>query len=228
MLSHVKETDISTNDRNVPTQSRAGLLSFKNKDKKNQFTNSGIDSKKPKLALSAYKASCQAAFTLVELLVTLCVLSMMMAIAIPSYNTMILNSRLAASSDSLVSSLNFARSSALHNNMNVMVCPIGVANSTTCGNNWGKGWIVVTQPAAGAAPLIKSDAMSAAGPSVLSNVTSVTFTSRGLAGAQSNFSLCDSRGSSFATSVEVMATGFTQSGSTPGQAVWNNSALACP
>ncbi len=87
---------------------------------------------------------------------------------------------------------------------------------------------MVTQPAAGTGSLLKSQQYSPTDPTLSSNVTSVVFDAHGIATTQSNFKLCDSRGGSYATSVEVLATGFVQLGNTPGQAVWDNSALACP
>lgn len=167
-------------------------------------------------------------FTLIELLVALSVFSLLLMLAIPSFRTMLQNSRMNSSSDALVNALNYARSTALDNGLNVKVCPIGPLNSTTCGTNWSAGWIVTTQPSAGAETLIQSKQNSTADTRISSNVGSIIFNNHGLASAQSNFTLCDPRGSAFGQSVEVMATGFIQAGNTQGQAVWNNTALVCP
>ncbi|MCL9685323.1 GspH/FimT family pseudopilin [Legionella maioricensis] len=169
-----------------------------------------------------------AGFTLIELMITLSVLCLLLVVAVPSFRTMILNNRLNANSESLVNALSYARSTALYQAMNVVVCPFGAANSTACGANWNSGWIVVTQPAAGVGTLLKSQQASPTDPLLTSNVASVVFDSHGIATTQSNFKLCDDRGGAFARSVEVLATGFVQSGNTPGQAVWDNSALTCP
>lgn len=169
-----------------------------------------------------------AAFSLVELLVTLSVLCTLLILATPSMKAMLLNNRLSASSNTLVNALNFARSTALSQSSHVMLCPLGTTGSTTCGTNWGNGWIVVTQPTAGTSVLLRSQQNSSLDPTLLSSTANVQFDQHGLATTQSNFTLCDSRGGSFAQSIEVMATGFVQAGTTPGQAVWNNNALACP
>lgn len=168
-------------------------------------------------------------FTLIELMVTLSVLSLLMVVAVPAFRAMMLNNRLIASSDSLVNYLNYARNTSLNDAMNVMVCPIGALNSTTCGNNWTSGWIVVAQPSGKTAVLLKSQQNPAASPvTISSSAASVTFDPHGLAVSQSNFKFCDTRGGQFARSVMVLATGYVQSGATPGFAVWNNTALACP
>lgn len=168
------------------------------------------------------------AFTLVELLVTLCVLGIVLMIAVPAFRTMLLNNRLIASKDALVNSINFARGTALHDAINIKVCPIGSLNSTNCGTNWSSGWIVVTEPASGAATLLKSYQYGALDPNVSSNNDQIVFSSRGLTTSQTNFTFCDSRGASVGRSVVVMPTGYVQSDAAPGQAAWNNGALTCP
>lgn len=187
-----------------------------------------ISPKNPKRMLVQKIVQKTLGFTLVELVVTLCVFAILLVIAIPSFRTIILNNRLATSTDLLVADLNYTRGMALNNNANVRICPFSAPNSTTCGADWTSGWIVVTQPAVGTGILLKSQQNDNSGPTINSNLSSITFDSRGLASGQSNFSFCDSRGGTFAHSVEVMTTGFIQSGDTPGQAVWNNSSLNCP
>ncbi|MFC5474692.1 GspH/FimT family pseudopilin [Paraherbaspirillum soli] len=175
-----------------------------------------------------------AGFTLVELLITITVLAILLGVAAPSFQTMVLNQRESAQADGLVNALNYARNTALSQIINIQACPSGTSGSTTCGASWGAGWMIVSQPPTGAATLLQSHPTAANGP-VLSAVpiggtaaSSVTFDPRGLATTQANFKVCDSRGAKFARSVQVLPTGFIQSGPTPGLAVWDGSALTCP
>ncbi|HAT2103277.1 TPA: prepilin-type N-terminal cleavage/methylation domain-containing protein [Legionella pneumophila] len=190
----------------------------------NDLCKDGFDTEAP---LNSNSLSI-AGFTLVELLVTLSVFAIILTLIVPSLKTMILNNRLTSNIDSLVSSLNYARGVALDRAVNVAVCPLGSPGSTACGANWSSGWIVVTQPVAGAPTLLKSHQTSVNDPVITSNVSSVIFDPHGLSTTQSNFTMCDNRGNAFARSAMVLATGFVQSGTTPGQAVWNNGALNCP
>lgn len=167
-------------------------------------------------------------FSLIELMVALSVLGIMLVIAIPSFRTMLFNSRLNATADALTDALNFARSTSLSQAITVRVCPVGATNSTTCGGNWSSGWIVITVPATGGSTLLKSQQTAPTDPVLTSTVANVSFDSHGLATTASNFKLCDSRGGTFALSIQVLATGYVQKGPTPGQAVWDNSALGCP
>lgn len=82
-----------------------------------------------------------AAFTLVELVVTMAVAAVLLTIAIPSFQTVIQNSRIATQANSLLTDLNYARSEALRRNLNVGICASN--DGATCGGaNWGLGRIV--------------------------------------------------------------------------------------
>ncbi|KTD74296.1 GspH/FimT family protein [Legionella tucsonensis] len=168
------------------------------------------------------------AFTLVELLVTLLVLCVALVLAVPFLNNILMNNRQTAYTDMFVNALNYARNSALSGSMNIMVCPFVAAQSTTCGGNWSAGWIVVTQPTVGTITLLQSQQLSPSDPVLSGNVASVVFDPHGVTTSPSNFKFCDRRGGAFARSIEVLATGYVQSSTTPGQAVWDNSTLTCP
>lgn len=85
-------------------------------------------------------------FTLIELLVTISVLAILLAIAVPSFQTFILNNRLATATNELVSALAIARSEAVKRATRVTVCKsanAGAANPVcSTGANWQDGWIV--------------------------------------------------------------------------------------
>lgn len=168
-------------------------------------------------------------FTLIELMITLTVLGLLVIVAVPAFRSMMMNNRLTSTSDAMVNYLNYARNIALNDAMSVKVCPLGALNSTTCGSDWNSGWIAVAQPVGKTPTLIKSQQNPASNPvTITSTAATVTFDTHGLAVTQTNFKFCDSRGAQYARSVMVLATGYVQSGTTPGYAVWNDGALSCP
>lgn len=182
---------------------------------------------------SDFRGQRDAAFTLIELMITIAIAMILLAIAIPSFSTMLGNNRLTATANALLVALNFTRSNALTQNNSTQLCPLGAAGSTICGTDWRAGWIVTMLPATGARVLLQSQQSGPRDP-VLSPVAiqgvtpaSVVFDARGLAATQSNFILCDARGSAFARSLQVLATGYVQLGATPGLALWG-STLTCP
>ncbi|MES9900901.1 MAG: GspH/FimT family pseudopilin [Sedimenticola sp.] len=75
-------------------------------------------------------------FTLVELMITLAVGGILLAIAVPSYRTMVQNNRLAAGANEFVSSMGLARSEALKRRTDITVT---ATDSSVAGNEWGKG-----------------------------------------------------------------------------------------
>jgi type IV fimbrial biogenesis protein FimT len=84
-------------------------------------------------------------FTLVELLVTLTIAAILLAVGVPSFRTVIQNNRLITGTNDLVSILNFARSEAVTRGIRVTVCKSSdQAACDTSSNGWEQGWIVFT------------------------------------------------------------------------------------
>jgi type IV fimbrial biogenesis protein FimT len=86
----------------------------------------------------------EAGFTLTELLVTMGIVVILLAIGTPSYRYVTTTNRLSAEINGLLGDLQYARSEAVREGQNVTVCPLDVAQ-TQCaamGSAWGNGWVV--------------------------------------------------------------------------------------
>lgn len=85
-------------------------------------------------------------FTLIELMVTIAVLGILLALAAPSFQSTIRNNRIAAISNDLISALNLARSEAVKRGRQVTVCkvanPSATAPACSTSGNWAAGWQV--------------------------------------------------------------------------------------
>lgn len=81
-------------------------------------------------------------FTLVELLVTVAVLAIILALATPSFTAIVNSNRLAAGANEMVASIQLARMESMRRNLRVAVCES--SNSTTCtdGDLWAQ-WITI-------------------------------------------------------------------------------------
>lgn len=81
-------------------------------------------------------------FTLIELMTALVIAAILMAVAVPSFRNASLGSKLSASANNLLSSLQLARSEAIKRNVAVTVC--ASADGATCagGGGWEQGWVV--------------------------------------------------------------------------------------
>lgn len=83
-----------------------------------------------------------AGFSLGELMVTLLVVAVVAAIALPSYRSIILHARLTTQIHDFAAALNLARSEAVKRGYKVTVCPSTNQASCTGGTQWEQGWIV--------------------------------------------------------------------------------------
>jgi type IV fimbrial biogenesis protein FimT len=96
--------------------------------------------------IACYKAGMKKihGFTIIELLVTMVVLAIVAAVAVPSFNSMVTNNRLAGEINDLVATINFARSEAITRGVSVVVCKSADGAACTNAGDWSQGWIIFT------------------------------------------------------------------------------------
>jgi len=81
-------------------------------------------------------------FTIIELMLTLAVLGVVLAIAVPSFGNMTTNNRMASELNEFVASLHFARSEAVKRGLDVRLCTSTDGVNCNPANDWTQGWIV--------------------------------------------------------------------------------------
>lgn len=107
-------------------------------------------------------------FTLLELMITIVVAAILVAIALPSFRDVIHRNQVSSASNALLGSLAYARAEAITRGQIVSMCPGSKASGCTSGGTvYDQGWIVYTYPA-GAASANKA---YAAGTSTLLRAT---------------------------------------------------------
>lgn len=121
-------------------------------------------------------------FTLVELLVTISLASVLLAIAVPSFRSLTISNRLTTQANEFAAAINVARSEAIKRNSSVVLCRSTSAAATACAAasaDWGF-WIV----RASSGTIVRNGTVNTAGAlkvqSTLTNDT-ITFTPDGLA-----------------------------------------------
>lgn len=85
----------------------------------------------------------QSGVTLIELLVTISIAAILMAIAVPGFQDFFRRNRLDSAASDFMATLNYARSEAIRRGVPVSVCKSN--NGTSCGGDgvdWEQGWIV--------------------------------------------------------------------------------------
>lgn len=83
---------------------------------------------------------------MVELMTTVVVAAILIAIAVPNFNRMVQDARLERVQSELAASLSFARNTALTSKAVVTVCGRASEGADTCNldsNNWKFGWLVL-------------------------------------------------------------------------------------
>lgn len=147
----------------------------------------------------------EAGFTLTELMVTLSIVSILLAIGVPSYRYVTTANRVTTEINGLLGDIQFARSEAIREGQNVVLCQS--ADYQTCtadSSNWNGGWLVWSDlnsdgnldPAKELLRLQKAflsrDTLQA---DAASNLSSITFNREGFAtGVTARLTLRDSTG----------------------------------
>ncbi|HVT32094.1 MAG TPA: GspH/FimT family pseudopilin [Rhodanobacteraceae bacterium] len=82
-------------------------------------------------------------FTLFELLVTIVIVAVLAAIALPNFGSSLRNNRMTNETNDLVSAINMARTEAVTRGAPVSICASSDGTSCTqTATSWAEGWIV--------------------------------------------------------------------------------------
>ena len=81
-------------------------------------------------------------FTLVELMITLLVVTVLLALGVPSFTEFIKNNRLAAQTNDFVIAMQLARNEAVKRGTGTVVCASEDQSTCSGSNDWSTGWII--------------------------------------------------------------------------------------
>jgi type IV fimbrial biogenesis protein FimT len=98
---------------------------------------------KPYQVMPYIKNTKQSGVTLVEMMITLAVMAILLAIAIPAFESLIASTRLSTSTNDLLAAIAQSRSEAIRRGQRVVLCIQDPANAGQCINNggWEQGWM---------------------------------------------------------------------------------------
>jgi type IV fimbrial biogenesis protein FimT len=81
-------------------------------------------------------------FTLIELMITLFIVGILLAVGVPSLKTFMQSNQLVAATNELISALHLARSEAIKLNARVSICESSNGKTCSTSGSWKEGWIV--------------------------------------------------------------------------------------
>jgi prepilin-type N-terminal cleavage/methylation domain-containing protein len=155
------------------------------------------------------------AFTLLEVLITVAIVSVLALVAFPSFTSYSQNSAMVANTSALLGSLKLARSEAITRGKRVSIC--ASANGSTCSSNdkWEDGWVMWVDASSDNTIDSGEKIIRVVGKAKGTNVTIgglcgdfvVSFISTGLPQAAGLWILNDIRGDSEAKVIRAYASG---------------------
>ena len=167
-----------------------------------------------------------AGFTLVEMMITLVVVTILLSAAVPSVSTFIKNNRITSRMNSIITDLHFARSQAVSSGATIIICRSAdpAATSPSCGGTqqvWTGGYLIFADDGthantvydAGTDTLLRRGQAATQEVEMHTNITwdnNLRFTYSGATdknGSAAVMTICDDRGTGHGREIKVMPSG---------------------
>ncbi len=166
------------------------------------------------------QARRQQGFTLIELMMTIAITTILLALGLPSMSSLVSASESRAARQELWTALNVARAGAVTSHRRHVICPSTDHDTCSGGLRWDHGWIVFLDNNENGLR-DGNDEVVSVGNAVRQGVVISTTVGRdrvgfrtdgSSAGNNATFTICDRRGTSNATSLVVSNPGRIRSG----------------
>lgn len=125
-------------------------------------------------------------FTLIELMVTIVVLAIVLALAVPSFQSVVDGSRVRGTTSELITALNTARAHAINFRSSVTLAP-------QSGSNWNSGWRL-SFPTGSSRETEDFHAPEYTTVTLTQGASNLVFTARGVIPGGRQFRVCSAKG----------------------------------
>jgi type IV fimbrial biogenesis protein FimT len=129
-------------------------------------------------------------FTLVEAMAAITVMTILMAIAVPSFKDASLSSQLRASASDLAASAYLARSEALKRNTVVKLCVSSDGETCATSGGWEQGWVVRFSDDPAIDPVAAHPAAARGLKITAGGITSLSFQPTAVGATAATFTVC--------------------------------------
>lgn len=143
--------------------------------------------------MSRPKAS--AGFTVIELMIVVFIVAIFASVALPSFSTLMTNSRLQSASNELASVIQYARSAAVQNNQSMNLCV-------------SSGVWSVRKSCTDTNSTVLRSFTPPDGVTISASVSSLTFRSNGTASSSADLIACNNNKAATGYKISVQASGF--------------------
>lgn len=158
-------------------------------------------------------------FSLIELMITVLVLAIVVAIGSPNFTSTIQNNRLTGQINSMNGALSFVRTEAVKLNQNVTIC--ASSDQSTCNGSgaWNSGWIIFVDDNSSGSLDGGEEILRVGDPLPGNNIlrlvgftddSYVTFDNQGRTQASGTFIFCDDREEKEALGIVINLSGQTR------------------
>lgn len=155
-------------------------------------------------------------FTIIELMITITIIAIVVAIGAPNFQATIQNNRLASQTNTLISAINYARSEAVkRGDATITMC--GSSDQASCNTaDWESGWLIFTDSDGDSEvdtgeTILRMDGVlggeNTLRTSGFPSTDNVKFTSSGMVASTGTFTLCDTRGNAEARALVLNLSG---------------------
>ena len=152
-------------------------------------------------------------FTLLELMVTVSIAAILLALALPSFQSSMRSNRVATATNEQLATQALARSEAVRNTRGAGLCTS--ADGASCGGGWDSGWLVWADTngdgLVDAGETVVRYSQGKSSTTITGSATSIAFTPRGrAAGGQQTIGIVPYGQTAPARCVTINATGQTR------------------